>query len=322
MISYLYLVCFSHFIPCYNSSTLTFSHWPSSKLPNRTALSFVSLSFIVWVLVGFFVWAWLRGRLYSSMGKPAASATAKGYSKRLWDFVSSPAGMTVDEGSPMQETAAAVTSGPQCLGHSCPYQSLPSSVSLWAGILQPSPCLLVPPFFLLFLPQCPLNLKADDTDVSFRLKHAAITYSKQSDQLWIDASAHCKMRLCWWRLRATTFIYGHYMYLKKESSLLGKTYPSSETAKASSPPRAYDYPIKAFEQIHSTWRESPLCSRRHILSENWWTLVQSWHYYRRVLTLPASSTLLLAGFMARLIYYTHSHPTNRIHSIHSTKKGS
>lgn len=39
--------------------------------------------------------------------------------------------------STMQETAAAVTSGPQCLGHSCPYQSLPSSVSPWAGLLQP-----------------------------------------------------------------------------------------------------------------------------------------------------------------------------------------
>lgn len=303
MISYLYLLCFSHFIPCYNSSTLTFPHWPSSKLPNLTALSFVFLSFIFWVLLGFFLWAWLRGRLYLSMGKPAASATAKGYSKRLWNFVSSPARMTADEGSPMQETAAAVKSGPQCLGHSCPYQSLPSSGSLWAGILQPSPCLLVPPFFLLFLPQYPLNLKADDADVSFRSEHAAITYSKQSDQLWIDAvaSAHCKMRHCRRRLRAATLIYGHYMYIKKESNLLSKTYPFRETAKSGSPPRAYDYPIKAIEQIHSTWRESPLCSRHYILSENWWTLVQSWHYYRRVLTLPPSSTVLLERCTARSI---------------------
>lgn len=201
----------------------------------------------------------------------------------------------------MQKSAAAVTSGPQCLGHSCPYQSLPSSVSLWAGILQPSPCLLVPPFFLLPLPQCPLNLTADDTDVFFRLEHAAITYSKQSDQLWTDAvaSAHCKMRHCRRRLRATTLIYGHCRCIKKESSLLGKTYPSSETAKAGSPPRAYDYPVKAVEQIHGTWRESPLCS---ILTENWWTLLQSWHCYRRALILPASSILLLEGFIARLIY--------------------
>lgn len=316
-ISYLYLVCFCRFIPCYNSSTLT--------LTSQSYCPVICFSFIFWVLLGFFVCAWLRGRLYSSMGKHAASTTAKGYSKKMWDFVSSSAGMTADEGSRMQETAAAVTSGPQCLGHSCPYQSLqflPSSVSLWAGILQPSPCLLVLPFFLLFLPQCPLNLKADDTDVSFRLKHAAITYSKQSDQLWIDASAHCKMRLCWWRLRATTFIYGHHMYLKKERSLLGKTYPSSETAKSGSSPRAYDYPIKAVEQIHSTWRESPLCSRHYILSENWWTLVQSWHYYRRALTLPPSSTLLLERFIARLIYYDHSLPTSRIHSSLGTKKGS
>lgn len=161
--------------------------------------------------------------------------------------------------------------------------------------------------------------KADDTDVSFRSEHAAITYSKQSDQLWIDASAHCKTRLCWWRLRATTLIYGHYMHIKKESSLLGKTYPSSERAKSVSPPRAYDYPTKAVEQ---TWRDSPLCSRHHILSENWWTLVYLWHYYRRALTMPAASTLLLEVFIARLIYSARSHPTSRIHSTLSTKKGS
>lgn len=102
---------------------------------------------------------------------------------------------------------------------------------------------------------------------------------------------------------------------------MGKIYPASETVKAGSPPRAYDYPVKAVRQIHSTWRESLLCSRHHILSENWWTLVPSWHYYRRALILPASSTLLLEGLIVRLINYAHSQPTSRIHSTLTLRKG-
>lgn len=176
--------------------------------------------------------------------------TAKGYS-RGWgtSWVPQPWWLLM--------STAAVTSGLQCLGHSCPYQSLSSSVSLWASYS------LLPVF-------------------------------------WFRHSFFFLFRRVPWTVRQMTQIspLGWSML----QSLILSSLTSYESMQSPLLTVKWGFAHGGWEQIHGTWRGSPLCSRHRILLENWWTLVQSWHYYRSALILPASSVLLLEGFIARLIY--------------------
>lgn len=261
--------------------------------------------------MGSFVWAWLWGGFYSSRGKLPCSNSYK-------------VPMTVPGGCgalgvPSPSTAAGGwaqsyalcqklqvlwihdSKGLSCLEHSFPYQSFPSSGWLWAGILQAPPCLLVlTSFFFLSVPWT-LKGMIQMSPLGLSLQRSLTLSSLASQEpVHAGASAHCKMKLCWWRLKAT-HICGHSIYIKKAVwwAKCAHSVKQQKLILHLGPITSQPKPLCRFREPGMNLSHAAGITSWHKIAG---PLYQSWRYCSRGLILSARSLLLLAGFTARCDY--------------------